>query len=100
MHTDFGSTGSQSILLASARGLFRMYSPPKLAGKYFIVFLAEPLVIANTDLVKQQPWFQVQKDQKLRDHMFAAERNLKTLIVNALPGGVFSHVEDYTPLAG
>ena len=49
MHTDFGSTGSESILLASARGLFRMYSPPKLAGKYFIEFLAEPLVIANTD---------------------------------------------------
>jgi hypothetical protein len=31
--------------------------------------------------------------------MFAAERNPKALTVNALPGSVFSHVEDYTPLA-
>ena len=76
-----------------------MYSLPKLAGKYFIEFLAQPLVIANTDC-QAAPWFRFQKYQKLRDHMFAAERNPKTLTVNALPGGVFSHVEDYTPLAG
>jgi hypothetical protein len=34
-----------------------MYSPPKLAGNYFIEFLAQPLVIANTDVVKQHHGF-------------------------------------------
>jgi hypothetical protein len=52
-------------------------------------------VIANTD-VKQH---HAKSAKRLRDRMFAAERD-PNASVNALPGGVFSHVEDYAPLAG
>ena len=60
-HTDYSSTGSESILLASARGeLFRMYSRPNLAGKYFHRVPCPAVGYSQYRRRQAAPWFRVQ----------------------------------------